>query len=143
MKTLSLVLLSTLLACQGTPSKLEGNVKLGSAKTGGTGQLEAALQKIDDRLKAIEDSHKVGGGPGLAAAERIHRIETSLARREEALGFLELAYMQQKRQMEAQEANEHDPTAIFAVDISGPLKAGQVEGANSATVTVVEAWDFA
>jgi hypothetical protein len=145
MKTLAhLAAISSLvLGCQNSPSKLEGNVKLtGSGKTGNA-QLQTALTKIDERLKALETAHKIGGGENLSAAERIHRIETSLGRREEALGFLELAYQQQKRQIEAQEANEHDPTAIFAVDISGPIKAGQVEGPNSAIVTVVEAWDFA
>jgi hypothetical protein len=142
MKTLA-VIASLALGCQGTPSKLDGNIKpVGSARTGNV-KLEAALTKIDERLKALETSHKIGGGEKLSAAERVHRIEASLARREEALGFLELAYSQQKKQLEAQEANEHDPSAIFAVDISGPIKAGQVEGPNSAIVTVVEAWDFA
>ena len=33
--------------------------------------------------------------------------------------------------------------AVFAVDISKALAAGQVEGPNSAIITIVEAWDFA
>ncbi len=63
--------------------------------------------------------------------------------RDEALAFLDQAYAQQKAQQEAQEANEPDPDAVFAVDIAGAIRGGQVIGANSATVTVVEAWDFA
>jgi len=140
------VLSSLVVGCQNTPSKLEGKVNV-TATTGGSSggaspELMASLKRIDDRLKALEDAHKVGAPGTLSAAERIHRIETTLGRREEALGFLDVAYAQQKRQMEAQEANEPDPNAIFAVDISGPLKAGQVEGPNSATVTIVEAWDY-
>ena len=142
-----IALLSSLLfSCENPSSKLEGNVKGGAG--GASSELGGALQKIEDRLKALEDSHKIGapgpsGAQDVALTERIHRIEASLARREEALGFLEMAYGQQKRQQEEKEANDPDPNAVFAVDITPPLKAGQVEGSNSAIVTVVEAWDFA
>ena len=75
--------------------------------------------------------------------ERVKKLEDGLAKREEALEFLDKAYAQQKQEIETQEANEPDPDAVFAVDISAPLQAGQVEGPNSALVTIVEAWDFA
>jgi len=139
----AIVASSVWLGCEKTPSKLEGTVSV-TESSGGDGDnaaLLAAVQKLDNRLKALEEAHKVGA-PG-SAEERVHHIEANLDRYEEALGFLDLAYAQQKRQQEAQEANEPDPTAIFAVDFSGAVKAGQVEGPNSATVTVVEAWDFA
>ena len=64
-------------------------------------------------------------------------------RREEALGFLEMAYAQQKQQQDQQEAQEPDDAAVFAVDISKALAANQSEGPNSALVTIIEAWDFA
>jgi hypothetical protein len=63
--------------------------------------------------------------------------------RDEALAFLDTIWAAQKKQIEEQENSEPDPDAIFAVDIREPLRASQVEGVNSATVTVVEAWDFA
>jgi hypothetical protein len=52
-------------------------------------------------------------------------------------------YAQQKKQEEMKEAQEIDPSGLYAVDISKAIKAGQVEGPNSAIITIVEAWDFA
>ncbi|MBA2538465.1 MAG: hypothetical protein H0V17_02415 [Deltaproteobacteria bacterium] len=150
MKRLALVALMLLSACEKTPSKLEGTAS-GGAGGGGdedTAELMTALRGIEDRLKSLETAHGSGahnaGGQGdQAITERIKRMEANLTRREEALGFLEMAYAQQKRQQEAQEAQEPDPNAVFAVDVSKAVAAGQVEGPSSAMVTVVEAWDFA
>ncbi len=148
MKLVGMLLLSALaVGCNNTESKLSGKATGGAtaseAKGGGNkSELLAAVQRIDERLKSLETSHNPGPGGG-STLERIHRIEASLARREEALGFLEMAYTQQKQQQEQQEANEPDPDAVFAVDISKALAAGQVEGASSALITIVEAWDFA
>jgi hypothetical protein len=75
--------------------------------------------------------------------ERLTRLENNYAKYAEALDFLGKVYAQQKAQQEAQRREEHDPNAVFAVDIAQNIKAGMVEGPNSATVTVVEAWDFA
>jgi hypothetical protein len=74
--------------------------------------------------------------------QRVARLEEELARRKEALDFLEAAYAQNKQAMEMREAKEPSPDATFAVDIAPDLKAGQVEGPNTALVTIVEAWDF-
>ena len=145
-KLLALALGSALLAgCDSNPSQLEGTVVGGKVTSGGgeSGKLLATLRSIDERLQSLEKAHAPGGTGELSALERIHRIEASLSRREEALGFLEMAYQQQKRQEEMKEAQELDPTGIYAVDISKAVKAGQVEGPNSAIVTIVEAWDFA
>jgi hypothetical protein len=148
MKTLVCVGLMAALvaACDNGPSKLEGKTTGGKPAAGGSGgnnpELIARIQRLDERLKKFEELHAPTAGTG-STLERLHRIEVGLARREEALGFLEMAYGQQKKQQEAQEANEPDPNAVFAVDISKALAAGQVEGPNSAIVTVVEAWDFA
>ncbi len=140
-----MVLVSALaFGCGNAESKLEGKTTGGTSAKGGGNmpELTAAAQRIEERLKALEAAHmpNVQGGSVL---ERLHRIEVGLARREEALGFLEMAYQQQKKQQEQQEANEPDPNAVFAVDLSKALAAGQVEGPNSALVTIVEAWDFA
>jgi hypothetical protein len=147
MKRLALLAMM-LVACEKTPSKLEGNLKGGDGEGGPmTAEVEGMLRGIEERITALETAHKNAPGPSgtsdAAVSARLQKVEANLARREEALGFLEMAYAQQKRQQEAKEAGEHDPNAVFAVDISGALKAGQVEGPNSAIVTIVEAWDFA
>jgi len=36
-----------------------------------------------------------------------------------------------------------DPNAVFAVDVTGNIKKGMIEGPPTALVTIVEAWDFA
>ena len=84
----------------------------------------------------------VGGGGGDLEA-RVAKLEADNAKYHEALEFLQKVYNQQKQQQQAQEESEPDPNAVFAVDIAPDLKGGQVEGPNSACVTVVEAWDFA
>jgi len=60
----------------------------------------------------------------------------------EALDFLAKVYEQQKQQQQHGRPGEPDPNAVFAVDISKDLAAGQVDGPNDALVTIVEAWDF-
>jgi ABC-type phosphate transport system substrate-binding protein len=144
-----LVAMMLLAACEKTPSKLEGSVK-GTASENNdedTAQLEAALSGLEERIKGLEETHAKGfgtDGTGDASmASRLAKIEANLQRREEALGFLEMAYAQQKRQQEAQEAQEPDPNAVFAVDVSKAVANGQVDGPNSAIITIVEAWDFA
>ena len=147
----SVVLMSTLVVgCDNTASKLEGKASGGAGGAGGDAgksEVAALLRTIDERLKKLETSHTPGahtGGTAEASVlERVHRLEASLSRREEALGFLEMAYTQQKRQQEAQEANELDPDGVYAVDVSKAIAAGQIEGPSSAMVTIVEAWDFA
>lgn len=75
--------------------------------------------------------------------ERVARLEDTYAKYAEALDFLAKVYNQQKQQQQAQQREEPAPDAVFAVDVSADVKAGQVEGPNSALVTIVEAWDFA
>ena len=145
----SLILMSTaLVGCENPSSKLAGNAAQGAA--GGeedTAAVESALKGLEDRLDALEKTHDKGsfegGSTDAALTARLAKVEANLARREEALGFLEMAYTQQKRQQEQQEAQEPDPNAVFAVDISGAVKAGQTEGPADATVTIVKAFDFA
>lgn len=83
-----------------------------------------------------------GGGGNLEA--RVKKLEESNAKYAEALDFLQKVYQQQKAQQQQQERDEPDPAAMFAVDISGNIAGGLVEGpATGAPVTIVEAWDFA
>jgi protein-disulfide isomerase len=89
------------------------------------------------------DQSPGGKVPSGDVETRLRRLEENLARREEALAFLEQAYKQQKAAMEAEAESEPAPDAIFAVDIEKNLKAGMVEGSPSAPITIVKAFDFA
>jgi len=75
--------------------------------------------------------------------QRLARLEAAYAKDAEALEFLNKVYEQQKAQQQAHEREEPAPDAVFAVDITPDVKAGQVEGSPQALVTIVEAWDFA
>jgi protein-disulfide isomerase len=74
---------------------------------------------------------------------RLRRLEDNYAKYAEALDFLGKVYAQQKAQQAAQEAEEPDPTAVFAVAVADDVKLGKVDGPASATVTIVKAFDFA
>lgn len=93
----------------------------------------------------LDSSVGAKGGGDLEA--RVAKLEAENTKYKEALEFLQKVYNQQKQQQQQQQAQqeeqEPDPGAQFAVDIAPDVKGGQVEGPNSACVTVVEAWDFA
>jgi hypothetical protein len=75
----------------------------------------------------------------LAALEgRVAQLEELLAKREEALKFLDLAY---EARLESESRPE--PGKIYGVDIQPNVALGQVHGSPQALVTIVEAWDFA
>lgn len=78
-----------------------------------------------------------------ALEARVKKLEESNAKYAEALDFLQKVYSQQKQQQQAQEREEPADDAVFAVDIANDIANHQVEGPNSAMVTIVEAWDFA
>ncbi len=149
MKRLALIAMMLLAACEKPGSKLDGKASgAGGGEDVDTTELEMTLRGMEERIKALEETHGKGAFDAAATgdgsmASRLAKIEANLTRREEALGFLEMAYAQQKRQQEMQEAQEPDENAVFAVDISKALAAGQVDGPSSALVTIVEAWDFA
>ena len=54
--------------------------------------------------------------------------------------YLKLSSMSE---MDKEAREEHDPKAVFAVNIDQNVKMGLVEGNNDAVVTIVEAFDFA
>ena len=92
-----------------------------------------------------------GAAPAVSAAAdhsgdveaRLRRLEDNYAKYAEALDFLSKVYAQQKAQQAQQEAQEPDPTAVFAVNVDDNVKLGMVEGPVGAPITIVEAWDFA
>jgi hypothetical protein len=75
--------------------------------------------------------------------QQLARLQDAYDRNAEAIGFLNKVYAQQKVQQQAQEREEPAEDATFAVDVAPDVKLGQVEGPNTALVTIVEAWDFA
>lgn len=90
------------------------------------------------------------GASGGSLEARVAKLEAENAKYKEALDFLQTVYNQQKQaqqkeqaQQQQREEQEPDPSAQFAVDVTPDVKGGQVDGPNSACVTVVEAWDFA
>ena len=100
----------------------------------------ALLMGCQTESKLDKTAGATGGGD---LESRVAKLEADNAKYKEALEFLQKVYNQQKQQQQAQEEQEPDPSAVFAVDIGSDVKAGQVEGPNSACVTIVEAWDFA
>ena len=74
---------------------------------------------------------------------RVRRLEDNYAKYAEALDFLGKVYQQQKQQEKQQAREQHDPKAVFAVNIDQNVKMGLFEGSNEAVVTIVEAFDFA
>jgi hypothetical protein len=102
----------------------------------------AAAQKADKPAAAAFKGDHSG-----SLEERVAKLEATNDRYAEALDFLSKVYEQQKAQQKAQadraQREDPDPDAVFAVDIAPDVKLGEVEGPNTALVTIVEAWDFA
>ncbi len=102
-----------------------------------------------DTVKGTPPAEKPAATPAAPAdhsgdvESRLRRLEDNYAKYAEALDFLGKVYAQQKAQQQQQEAQEPDPTAVFAVNIADNVKLGMVEGPPGAAVTIVEAWDFA
>jgi hypothetical protein len=104
--------------------------------------------RLDKTTKVVPKAELAPPGPvkgdhSGTLEERVARLEDNFAKYGEALEFLNKVYAQQKQQQQAQEREEPAPDAMFAVDVSPDVKAGQVEGSPQALVTIVEAWDFA
>ena len=116
------LLLLVATGCDNAPSKLDGT----------KGKLEK-----DQPVAAVAADHSGD------VETRLRRLEETNAKNAEALDFLAKVYAQQKAQQQQKAAEEHDPNAVFAVNIEQNIKSGLVEGSPSALVTIVEAWDFA
>jgi hypothetical protein len=113
--------------------------------------------QLDNGKGTDKSGHQIAGGdddkkqqlppPSGSLEDRVRRLEEANARYAEALDFLQKVYDQQKQQERAQreqrEREELAPDGTFAVEVASDVKGGQVEGPNTACVTLVEAWDFA
>jgi hypothetical protein len=118
------LLLVVAAGCDNAPSKLDTS-KAGPKAPGA----EPAVSAKVDRSGDLET--------------RVARLEDNYAKYAEALDFLGKVYSQQKQQQQQKAAEEHDPNAVFAVNIEQNIKSGLVEGPSTAMVTIIEAWDFA
>lgn len=78
-----------------------------------------------------------------ALEERVRKLEADNAKYAAALAFLQQIYEQQMAQRESQDDYAPAPGAVFAVPVADAVAAGQVAGPASASVTIVEAFDFA
>ncbi len=127
---ISLLASLSMVACENS-SRLDSSVK--NAPQADKTEKPAAASFKGDHSGSIED--------------RVARLEANYDRYAEALDFLGKVYEQQKAQQKAQaeraQREDPDPDAVFAVDVAPDVKLGEVEGPNSALVTIVEAWDFA
>jgi protein-disulfide isomerase len=120
-----LVLAAAIVGCEKHSSKLDDvNAPMPKAL-----QIESAAAAKADHSGSVE--------------ERLSRIENELAKNREPLEFLGKVYAQQQAQMEAEEAREPAPDAMFAVSVTRDVAAGMSEGPANAPVTVVKAFDFA
>ena len=115
--------------CESNKSKLDGVKPMTNEKGGATGGGAGPVSANADHSGDVET--------------RLRRLEDNYAKHAEALDFLGKVYAQQKAQQAQQEAQEPDPTAVFAVDIKENLANGMYEGPLGAPVTIVEAFDFA
>jgi protein-disulfide isomerase len=101
---------------------------------------------------AAADASSGAAGPGapVAKIDRSGNVEQQLARLQdaydrnaEALDFLNKVYAQQKERETQEERDEPADDAMFAVDVTGDIQAGQVDGPATAPVTIIKAFDFA
>ncbi len=75
--------------------------------------------------------------------QQLARLQDAYDRNAEAVEFLNQVYAQQQEQRAARERAQPAEDAVFAVDVTGDIQAGQVDGPSSAPVTIVKAFDFA
>ncbi|MBC7976047.1 MAG: thioredoxin domain-containing protein [Myxococcales bacterium] len=127
----SLALLAALTAagCEQQTSRLDSVTSKEKVAEGATPPAASAPAAKLDRSGSIE--------------ERVARLEDAHEKNAEALEFLNKVYGQQKQQQQAQEREEAAEDAMFAVNVADAVKAGQVVGPATATVTIVKAFDFA
>ena len=123
---LALLLATTAVGCENARSKLDGT----------TGAATTAEQAPGVSTPAVADHSG-------DVETRLRRLEASYAKHAEALDFLDKVYAQQKQQQQQQAREEHDPNAMFAVDIAADVAVGKVDGPAAAPVTIIKAFDFA
>jgi hypothetical protein len=111
-------------------------------------RLDSAVKKAPkedapkDKGKAEATPPAKGDHSG-SLEERVARLEADHDKYADELEWLSHIYEQQKQQQQQQQRQEPDPDAVFAIDVAPDVKLGEVEGPNTALITIVEAWDFA
>jgi hypothetical protein len=125
---ISLLASLSMVACENG-SRLDGSVK--------NAQKGAAEKPADKPAAGFKGDHSG------SLEERVAKLEATNDKYAEAFDFLAKVYEQQKAQQDRARREEPDPDAVFAVDVAPDVKLGEVEGPNTAPVTIVEAWDFA
>ena len=85
---------------------------------------------------ACSKSDKAGADTTSDTKAKLAELEKKVAAHEK---FLAPIMAQQKAQEAQRAASEPDPTARFAVDVTGNF----THGPPTAAVTIIEAWDFA
>src|SRR5215218_5141899 len=100
----SLVLvLATVVGCENTQSRLDDVTKT------------APIAKAQPQQPAVGPVAADHSGD---VETRLRRLEDNYAKYAEALDFLGKVYAQQKQQQAEKEAQEPDPTAVFAVAVA-------------------------
>lgn len=105
-------------------------------------RLDSSVKNAAPKAQADKPAAFKGDHSG-SLEERVARLEANYDKNAEAFDFLSKVYEQQKMQQQRAQREEPDPDAVFAVDVAPDVKLGEVEGPNTAPVTIVEAWDFA
>jgi len=127
----SLALLAAVTACEQQQSRLDKVTanKVAQAGASASGSTTPPGKGKIDRGGTVE--------------QQLARLQDAYDRNAEAMDFLNSVYNQQKAQRAAQERDEAAEDAVFAVDVSGEVQAGQVDGPAGAPITIVKAFDFA
>jgi len=127
----SLALLAAVTACEQQQSRLDKVTanKVAQAGASAPGSTTPPGKGKIDRSGTVE--------------QQLARLQDAYDRNAEAMDFLNSVYNQQKAQRAAQERDEAAEDAVFAVDVSGEVQAGQVDGPAGAPITIVKAFDFA
>jgi len=127
----SLALLAAVTACEQQQSRLDKVTanKVAQAGASAPGSTTPPGKGKIDRGGTVE--------------QQLARLQDAYDRNAEAMDFLNSVYNQQKAQRAAQERDEAAEDAVFAVDVSGEVQAGQVDGPAGAPITIVKAFDFA
>jgi protein-disulfide isomerase len=75
--------------------------------------------------------------------QQLKRLQDAHDRNAEAIDFLNRVYVQQKAAANREEDSRLAEDGMFAVDVTGDIQAGQVDGPSDAPVTIIKAFDFA
>jgi protein-disulfide isomerase len=127
--TAALLAALALAACQQAPSRLDKVTSNAGATAPGQKAAEPPAAMKIDRSGSVE--------------QQLARLQDAYDRNAEGMDFVNHVVAQQKEQRAQQEREDPAEDAMFAVDVTDDIKAGQVDGPPTAAVTIVKAFDFA